>query len=99
MTDKTYNGWTNYATCRVNFEIFDGWDADDLDSLIMGDNTNLHDQLKEYVKGLIYEAGGGAGNLATDYAIAFLQAVNWHEIAKNMIPNYVEVTEWHNPKP
>ena len=24
MTDKTYNGWTNYATWRVNLEWFDG---------------------------------------------------------------------------
>jgi hypothetical protein len=92
MTDKTYNGWTNYETWRVNLEIFDGWDANDLDSLTMGDNINLHDQLKDYVQGLIYEVGGGAGNLATDYALAFLQAVNWHEIAKHMIADYAEVT-------
>ena len=24
MSDKTYNGWTNYATWRVNLEMFDG---------------------------------------------------------------------------
>ena len=59
MSDKTYNGWTNYATWRVNLEIFDGWDVNDLDSLTMGDNTNLHDQLKDYVQDLIYESGGG----------------------------------------
>ena len=23
-TDNTYNGWSNYATWRVNLEIFDG---------------------------------------------------------------------------
>ena len=23
-TDNTYNGWTNYATWRVNLELFDG---------------------------------------------------------------------------
>ena len=93
MTDKTYNGWTNYATRRINHEIFHGWGANDLDSLTMGDNTNLHDQLKEYVKGLIYEDGGGDGNRAVDYALAFLQDVNWHEIAKNMVADYAEVTE------
>ena len=92
MNDKTYNGWTNYETWRVNLEIFDGWDANDLDSLTTGDNTNLHDQLKEYVQGLIYEAGGGDGNIAVDYALAFLQAVNWHEIAKHMIADYAEET-------
>ena len=29
MTDKTYNGWTNYATWRVNLEIFDGASCND----------------------------------------------------------------------
>ena len=29
MTDKTYNGWTNYATWRVNLEVFDGGDWKD----------------------------------------------------------------------
>ena len=26
MSDKKYNGWTNYATWRVNLEIIDGHD-------------------------------------------------------------------------
>ena len=90
MSDKTYNGWTNYATWRVNLEIFDGWDVNDLDSLTMGDNTNLHNQLKDYVEELIYEAGGGEGNIAVDYALAFLSDVNWYEIAKHMIEDSVE---------
>ena len=30
MQDNTYNGWTNYATWRVNLEIFDGMSADDM---------------------------------------------------------------------
>jgi hypothetical protein len=25
-----YNGWTNYETWRVNLEIFDGFDMDDV---------------------------------------------------------------------
>ena len=94
MSDKTYNGWTNYATWRVNLEIFDGWDVNDLDSLTMGDNTNLHNQLKDYVEELIYEAGGGEGNIAVDYALAFLSDVNWYEIAKHMIAdNTEEITD------
>ena len=90
MSDKTYNGWTNYATWRVNLEVFDGWGVNDLDSLTMGDNTNLHNQLKEYVQGLIYEAGGGDGNRAVDYALAFLSDVNWYEIAEHMIEDHKE---------
>ena len=26
MSDKKHNGWTNYATWRVNLEIIDGYD-------------------------------------------------------------------------
>ena len=25
---KTYNGWTNFETWKVNLEIFNGWDSD-----------------------------------------------------------------------
>ena len=28
MTDTKYNGWTNYATWRVNLEMFDGFEPD-----------------------------------------------------------------------
>ena len=37
---------------------------------------------------LLVRGGGGDGHLAVDYALAFLQEVNWHEIAKHMIANY-----------
>jgi hypothetical protein len=95
MTDKTYNGWTNYETWRVNLEIFDGFDPYDNfsdDQRYMQDN--LAEYLKDYVETLVYEAGGGDGNIAVDYALAYLRDVNWHEIAKHMIANYPnEVTE------
>lgn len=95
ITDKTYNGWTNYATWRVNLEIFDGFDPFDHFSDNQADmEDNLAEYLKDYVETIIYESGGGDGNLAVDYALAFLQDVNWHEIAKHMIADYAEeVTE------
>ena len=87
MTDKTYNGWTNYETWRVNLEIFDGLDPYDYFS----DNQekladNLHDYLKDMATELI--ENDGAKGLAHDYAMAFLDAVNWHEIARHMINDY-----------
>jgi hypothetical protein len=91
MTDKTYNGWTNYATWRVMLEIFDGFDPYDNfsdDQRYMKDN--LAEYLKDYVETLIYEAGGGDGNIAVDYALAFLSDVNWYEIAEHMIEDYKE---------
>jgi len=84
MTDKTYNGWTNYATWRVNLEIFDDADKAELFDLTL-DAWDLGHVLQDYVEGHIYEAGGGEGNIAVDYALAFLSDVNWYEIAKHMI--------------
>ena len=85
MSDKTYNGWTNYATWRVNLEIFDGFETSEMFALTTLEAWDLGLVLKEYVEGDIYEAGGGEGNIAVDYALAFLSDVNWYEIAKHMI--------------
>lgn len=81
MTDK-YNGWTNYATWRVNLEIFDGRDCasgNDLDAHTLG--QNMRDQVLE----LLAEQGEG---LALDYAEAFVADVNWYEIAEMQIADY-----------
>ena len=82
MTDNTYNGWTNYATWRVALEIFDGHALED----ILGTDPNnyttgevadmLHINASEILE---MQAEG----LALDYALAFLDEVNWYEIAKN----------------
>ena len=85
MTDTTYNGWTNYATWRVNLELFDGWNADQLDALTMGDTYNLKQQLQDYATDIIECSGSG---LAVDYAMAFLNDVNWYEIAQHMINDH-----------
>jgi hypothetical protein len=93
MNESTYNGWTNYATWRVNLEIFDGMDVGDVSG---DDSTPAYDltpMLKDHAETLIYEAGGGEGNIAVDYALAFLSDVNWHEIAKHMVADETEETE------
>jgi hypothetical protein len=91
MTDKTYNGWTNYETWRVNLEIFDGLDPYDHFS---DDQAKLADNLPDLLKEMATEIveSDGAKGLAHDYAMAFLDAVNWHEIARHMIADYAEIT-------
>lgn len=79
-----YNGWTNYATCRVNLEIFDGLDPSDMNWNDL-DKYDLADCLKEYANELVGEMGKG---LVVDYASAFLDDVNWREIAQSMIEAY-----------
>jgi hypothetical protein len=80
-----YNGWTNYATWRVNLEIFDGMSARDITGRSLPSVSDLKDALKDHAEGLIYDMGGGNGNIAVDYALAFLSDVNWWEIANNML--------------
>lgn len=86
MTDTTYNGWTNYATWRINLEMFDGWDADQLDALTMGDTYNLSKQLKDYAEQLLSDTN--PQGLALDYAFAFLGEVNWYQIAQHMVNDH-----------
>ena len=72
-----YNGWTNYATWRVNLEI-------------LGDiEFNQHvsaDYLKEITEDCVfsnYEMQSGS-NLIEDYARAFIDKVNYYEIAEHI---------------
>lgn len=93
MTDKTYNGWTNYATWRINLEVFDNLhlsefhaDDDKVDPELICAHT-LAEALQERAEYYI-ECETKEG-LARGYALAFLSDVNWHEIAKHMIENFI----------
>ena len=86
-SDNRYNGWTNYATWRVNLEMFDGYDLREPfpDDEAMRDFLTLHnvaEWAKTYAEEVISQDARG---LAVDYALAFLADVNWHEIAEHLI--------------
>ena len=87
---EKYNGWTNYATWRVNLEIFDGvaW-LDQFDNGI--DLYDAAEILNGYAVDLIIESS--EQGLARDYALAFLQEVDWREIAQSMFNNYAQENE------
>jgi hypothetical protein len=70
MEKQTYNGWTNYATWRVNLELFDG-----------SEGTWCAESCREFAEELIYDST--EEGVARDYALAFLSDVNWHEIAEH----------------
>jgi hypothetical protein len=95
MTDTKYNGWTNYATWRVNLEVFDGFDPSDyFDDFDVDDVHGLADSLGDYAEEIIFSGHNyderAPQGLIQDYARAFLQDVNWNEIAAHMIADYVE---------
>jgi hypothetical protein len=74
-----YNGWANWATWRVNLEIFDGINFEDMGWTKL-DLYDFGQAIKEYANEVI-EINAQEG-LALDYARAFLADVHWYEIAK-----------------
>lgn len=93
MTDKTYNGWSNYATWRVNLEVFDGMTLEDLNTVEV-EPYEVGKYLKDYAEECIFSGHNPNSpkycNLIEDYARAFLSDVNWYEIAEHMIKDQIE---------
>jgi len=83
----TYNGWTNYATWRIQLEIFSALDLADA-GVTRLDVIDLADWMKEYASDAIEQSSGEG--LARDYALAFLADVNWHELAQTACESYEE---------
>lgn len=77
MNNEKYNGWTNYATWRVNLEVFDGFEID------QDDAYELSEYLKEYLSDYLIETT--SEGIARDYALAFVSDVNYYEIAEYLI--------------
>ncbi len=68
-----YNGWTNYATWRVNLEILEDIEFEEQVSA---------DYLKEIVEDVVFTNKVEKDCLAADYARAFISEVNFYEIAQ-----------------
>jgi hypothetical protein len=95
MNDTKYNGWTNYATWRVNLEMFDGMDYSDIPVLTRYQEASTYEvaeYLKEWAEESISQDATPEG-LALDYALAFLSDVNWHEIAQHFVDDFNEAMQ------
>jgi hypothetical protein len=87
--DTTYNGWTNYATWRVNLEILADIDLRDWFDT-KPDTRDVADFLKEHVEDALDSEMDSQPSLAFSYAMAFVSDVNWHEIAR------AKLAEWQD---
>lgn len=87
MSDTTYNGWTNYATWRVNLEMFDGISLEEFgfDEESEPRKIELYELAEALKERAEYYVSCDSKGFALDYALAFLSAVDWHEIAKHII--------------
>ena len=81
-----FNGWTNYATWRINLEMLDGFEADS--HMPVEDVSDMADYLKVYCGTYIEESS--PNGLAKDFAYAFMSDVNWYEIAEHIVEDYKE---------
>ncbi len=81
MNNETYNGWTNYATWKVNIELLDGVTSEDL----FGGKCEP-DQIKDYIWEIVTD--GYPDAKSDDFAMScmfyVLHDVNWHEIAEHL---------------
>lgn len=90
MSEQEYNGWTNYATWRIQLEIVSDYlnatcyDDDNKDIAEDWLSMSLYD-LGEYFKDYVQEVVGfeQQDGFAYNYAMAFLDDVNWREIAEH----------------
>lgn len=95
MEKTSYNGWTNYATWRVNLEVFDGMNPEDLDlnpeDLGSVDLCELAGAMKDYIEEMIYM--GTPDGLAKDFAFSFVADANFYEIAEHFIDAHLVPTD------
>lgn len=93
MSD-TYNGWTNYATWRVNLEMFDGQSAEDLGCFTRYEEPDTSD-VAEYLRDQVDEVlcNDCENGPALSYARAFVSDVNWYEIAQHFVDEWTELMQ------
>lgn len=75
-----YNGWSNYATWKVALEVFDGMEFEDTVTAPL-----LEDLAEEIIFG-----DTDRNNLVSNYALAFLEDVDYREIAENINEEILE---------
>lgn len=88
MTDTTYNGWTNYATWRIQLEIVDDYVTNSLEHAEDTTVGEMAELLEDYVDDVLIGFGDvdeQASAMAVSYARAFVSDVNWHELAQHAL--------------
>ena len=82
MSKTTYNGWSNYATWRINLELFSDMEVTDY-----FDELPTTEMLEDYVENIVFDHSGTMG-LIEDYARAFLANVDYREILESIKDDY-----------
>jgi hypothetical protein len=84
-----YNGWSNYATWRVKLELWD--DSNAWEEMTFQNIASLAIYIKETTEETLENQStysDGETGLILSYALAFLDDVNYYEIAKHIAEDY-----------
>lgn len=75
MNKEKYNGWANHPTYHVALDLFD--------ELPLGLNRErvAPEECREYAESVVRD---GADGFALEYALLFLDQINWQEIADHI---------------
>ena len=90
MNINECNGWSNYATWRVNLEIFSDMEVTDY-----FDELPTIEMLEDYIENIVFDHSGNMG-LMEDYARAFIDQANFHEIANHINDELEHIKEREN---
>lgn len=92
--EETYNGWSNYATWKVNLEMVDGVHFEEAETKY-DSISSLAEAIKENCESYLGDEAGGYGGegLNHDYAMAFISDVNWYEVAEYVADNYPSIMQ------
>ena len=110
MEQQKYNGWTNYATWRVNLEwvdddaYWDWWEATTDDhpiregkskKMTKGDREHYAHALAEHIKEHCTQHidDNSPDEFCHGITMAFLDDVNWYEIAWGIVDLWAESLE------
>lgn len=95
MKDNTYNGYTNYATWKVQVELLDGISLFELAVLDHNDVHQVADNLKDYCEERVWQdyaegrvVHSSRSSITHNFASAFLYDVDWRQLASNLIDAY-----------
>jgi len=102
MTDKTYNGWTNYETWLTNlhFENFDFEEFVDDGSFDLLDRDEIKTWISNYIQESVEECTYGDIELGTpnrlfvtDMIQSFLGEVDWDDIADHYLDDVMKAQQ------
>jgi hypothetical protein len=94
MSDKGYNGWTNWETWIINLYFGDDTEwIEEIAKEVDYDIYKLANFIEEYVEDYVRDTQGVLGGIVDEFVRASLQEVDWYDLAESWMPEHEEEEE------